>query len=187
MKSAGFITGVPNKGSVVSNITSKEIKDIFELREIIEGFAVRQSMKHLTESDFSYLEGITRQMHRAHEQNDILNILELDMEFHGFFYTRCDNHMILELWNDMKMKVMRFMAISNRIHTKRFISINVMHWNRPLISRISMRKSFTWSKCEITCRSKYRMAASYLWMRRAESVCFSHGYRRSSSKRYSRI
>jgi DNA-binding GntR family transcriptional regulator len=114
LKSAGFITGIPNKGSVVSDITAKEIKDIFELREIIEGFAVRQSMQRLTENDFDYLEDIIMRMHLAHEQNDILNILELDMEFHGFFYKRCDNHMILELWNRMRIKVMRFMAISNR-------------------------------------------------------------------------
>ncbi|MDQ8733649.1 GntR family transcriptional regulator [Paenibacillus sp. LHD-38] len=114
LKSAGFITGIPNKGSVVSNITSKEIRDIFELREIIEGFAVRKSMEHLSEDDFLYLEDIIHKMDLAHEQNDILNILELDMEFHGFFYRRCDNHMILELWNRMRIKVMRFMAISNR-------------------------------------------------------------------------
>lgn len=114
LKSAGFITGIPNKGSVVSNITSKEIRDIFELREIIEGFAVRRSMEHLSEEDFLYLEDIIHKMDLAHEQNDILNILELDMEFHGFFYRRCDNHMILELWNRMRIKVMRFMAISNR-------------------------------------------------------------------------
>ncbi|WP_138751231.1 GntR family transcriptional regulator [Paenibacillus sinopodophylli] len=114
LKSDGYITGVPNKGSVVSTITSKEIKDIFELREIIEGFAVRKSMERLNEDDFQYLERITRQMHAAHEQEDILAILELDMEFHGFFYKRCDNHMIMELWTRMRMKVMRFMAISNR-------------------------------------------------------------------------
>ncbi|NIK76732.1 DNA-binding GntR family transcriptional regulator [Paenibacillus castaneae] len=114
LKQSGFITGIPNKGSVVSNITSREIKDIFELREIIEGFAVRQSMKKLVEQDFTYLVAIIEQMDQANEQNDILAILELDMEFHGFFYKRCDNHMILELWNQMKMKVMRFMAISNR-------------------------------------------------------------------------
>lgn len=114
LKQSGFITGIPNKGSVVSNITSKEIKDIFELREIIEGYAVRQSMNQLTEEDFTYLESIIEQMNGANEKNDLLSILELDMEFHGFFYKRCDNHMILELWNQMKMKVMRFMAISNR-------------------------------------------------------------------------
>ncbi|WP_028610756.1 GntR family transcriptional regulator [Paenibacillus harenae] len=114
LKQSGFITGIPNKGSVVSNITAKEIKDIFVLREIIEGYAARQAMPGMTDADYKYLEDLIRRMHEAHLQNDLLAILELDMAFHGFFYKRCDNHLILELWNQMKMKVMRFMAISNR-------------------------------------------------------------------------
>ncbi|MCA0754342.1 GntR family transcriptional regulator [Paenibacillus sp. N4] len=114
LKQAGFITGIPNKGSVVSDITAKEIKDIFVLREIIEGYAVRETMKSMKEADYSYLESLIKDMDDAHNRNDVLAILELDMEFHGFFYKRCGNHMILELWNHMKLKVMRFMAISNR-------------------------------------------------------------------------
>lgn len=117
LKQEGLIIGKPNKGSVVSDITSKEIKDIFVLREIIEGFAVRQSMPLLTDSDYSYLEDIVSEMDSAVKQNDTLKILELDMSFHGFFYNRCNNDAILELWDHMKTKVMRFMAIANRKHS----------------------------------------------------------------------
>jgi DNA-binding GntR family transcriptional regulator len=114
LKQSGLINGIPNKGSVVSDITDKEIKDIFVLREMIEGFAARETMKGMKEEDFAYLERVIRAMDEAHLAGDMLMLLELDMEFHEFFYTRCDNHMILELWNQMKMKVMRFMAFSNR-------------------------------------------------------------------------
>jgi DNA-binding GntR family transcriptional regulator len=117
LKQEGLIIGKPNKGSVVSNITSKEIKDIFVLREIIEGFAVRESMPQLKEHDFQYLENIIVTMDSAIKLNDILKIVELDMEFHGFFYERCNNHAIMELWNHMKTKVMRFMAISNKLRS----------------------------------------------------------------------
>lgn len=117
LKQEGLITGIPNKGSVVSTITPKEIKDIFVLREIIEGFAVRQSMPLLTEEDYSYLHRLIEDMEVANKHNEMLRILELDMEFHAFFYKRCDNQAILELWNRMQTKVMRFMAISNRHHT----------------------------------------------------------------------
>lgn len=129
LKQAGFIIGVPNKGSIVSNISAKEIRDIFVLREIIEGFAVRQSMLSLTDDDYLYLEGVIKEMEHAHAQNDLLHILELDMEFHGFFYKRCDNQAILELWNHMKMKVMRFMAISNR----HFSTDALAEWHLRLI------------------------------------------------------
>ncbi|MET3850913.1 GntR family transcriptional regulator [Paenibacillus sp. OAE614] len=130
MKQEGLINGIPNKGSVVSNITSKEIRDIFVLREIIEGYAVRTSMPTLSENDYEQLEMIIRSMEEAVERDDTLGILELDMDFHGFFYKRCDNQAILELWNQMRTKVMRFMAISNRHHTTDLLA----EWHRRLIT-----------------------------------------------------
>ncbi|KAF9127934.1 GntR family transcriptional regulator [Paenibacillus cellulositrophicus] len=130
MKQEGLINGIPNKGSVVSNITSKEIRDIFVLREIIEGYAVRTSMPTLSEDDYEQLEMIIRSMEEAVERDDTLGILELDMDFHGFFYKRCDNQAILELWNQMRTKVMRFMAISNRHHTTDLLA----EWHRRLIT-----------------------------------------------------
>ncbi|MBB6675670.1 GntR family transcriptional regulator [Cohnella nanjingensis] len=129
LKQEGLIVGIPNKGSVVSPITSKEIRDIFAVREIIEGFAVRTTMPILTEEDYRYLEAIIQGMDRAIRQNDLLNILEQDMEFHGFFYKRCDNHVILEMWNQMRTKVMRFMAISNRHYT----TDGLVEWHLRLI------------------------------------------------------
>ncbi|WP_178021558.1 GntR family transcriptional regulator [uncultured Paenibacillus sp.] len=132
MKQEGLITGIRNKGSVVSNITSKEIRDLFVLREIIEGYAVRTSMPTLSESDYATLEAIIRRMEEAVEQSDTLSILELDMDFHGFFYKRCDNQAILELWNHMRTKVMRFMAISNRHSTTDMLA----DWHRMLIDAL---------------------------------------------------
>ncbi|MEC2343640.1 GntR family transcriptional regulator [Paenibacillus barengoltzii] len=132
LKQEGLITGIRNKGSVVSNITSKEIRDLFILREIIEGYAVRTTMPTLTEADYEELEAMIQRMEKAVEQNDTLRILELDMDFHGFFYKRCDNQAILELWNHMRTKVMRFMAISNRHHTTEMLA----DWHRRLIDAL---------------------------------------------------
>ncbi|GJM79104.1 GntR family transcriptional regulator [Paenibacillus sp. HMSSN-139] len=132
MKQEGLIIGIRNKGSVVSNITSKEIRDLFVLREIIEGYAVRTSMPTLSESDYATLEAIIQRMEEAVDQSDTLSILELDMDFHGFFYKRCDNQAILELWNHMRTKVMRFMAISNQHSTTEMLA----DWHRMLIDAL---------------------------------------------------
>ncbi|WP_308639740.1 GntR family transcriptional regulator [Paenibacillus silvisoli] len=132
LKQEGLITGVPNKGSVVSTITAKEIKDIFVLREIIEGFAVRQSMPSLKEEDFDYLHHLIREMETANRQQEMLRILELDMDFHAFFYIRCDNQAVLELWNHMRTKVMRFMAISNRHYTTEVLA----EWHLVLVDAL---------------------------------------------------
>ncbi|GGH76160.1 DNA-binding GntR family transcriptional regulator [Pullulanibacillus pueri] len=117
LKQEELIIGKRNKGSVVSNISSKEIKDIFVLREMIEGFAVRETHPQLKEADYRYLENTIMEMGEAIKQNEMLKILEHDMAFHGFFYERCHNDAVLDLWNRMKIKVMRFMAISNKLRS----------------------------------------------------------------------
>ena len=55
LKQEGLIVGQPNKGSIVSGITAKEIKDLFVLREMIEAFAVRTSMPAMNEADYEAL------------------------------------------------------------------------------------------------------------------------------------
>lgn len=132
LKQEGLIVGQHNKGSVVSNITSKEIRDIFVLREMIEGYAVRQSMTQLTEADYDALDDILHQMDEAVKEQDILKILEKDMDFHGFFYRMCGNQVIMELWQQMRTKVMRFMAISNRHYTTE----ELVDWHRLLIEAL---------------------------------------------------
>lgn len=132
LKQEGLIIGQPNRGSVVSNVTPKEIHDLFVLREIIEGFAVRETMATLTEEDFHYLQRILDEMDEAIQVNDTMGILEKDMAFHGFFYRRCNNAAILELWEQMKVKVMRFMAISNR----HFSTEKLVEWHERLIEAL---------------------------------------------------
>lgn len=117
LKFEELIIGTPNKGSVVASITSKEIYDIFELREMIEGYAVKKSMPLMGADDYEHMEKIIRCMDESVKQGDMLKILEWDMEFHGYLYELCGNSAVLEAWERIKSKMMRFMAISNKFHT----------------------------------------------------------------------
>ncbi|WP_080839089.1 GntR family transcriptional regulator [Cohnella massiliensis] len=153
LKQEGLINGVPNKGSVVSDITSKEIRDLFVLREIIEGFAVRETMPRMTDGDYAFLERTVSGMDDANKMRDTLRILELDMEFHGFFYRRCDNQAILGLWNDMRTKIMRFMAISNRYYT----TDGLADWHRLLIDALKSGNPETAEKAFVEHMHSYKI------------------------------
>jgi len=153
LKQEGLIVGQMNKGSVVSNITDKEIKDLFVLREIIEGFAVRESMPLLTEADYRYLEQVLAEMEAANEAKDNFKILEKDMEFHGFFYNRCNNGAILDIWNQMQAKIMRFMAISNRYYT----TDGLAAWHMRLIEALKTGDAIEAEKRFIEHMQAYKM------------------------------
>ncbi|TDF95766.1 GntR family transcriptional regulator [Paenibacillus piri] len=120
LKQEGLILGKPNKGSVVSEITAKEIVDIVAVREMMEGFAVKHSLPYLEENHFQELGRIVQCMEDAIRHKNKLRLVELDHDFHGCFYELCGNHVVQQMWEQMKMKVMRFIAVSNyRFSTER--------------------------------------------------------------------
>ncbi len=114
LKQEGLIIGKTNKGSVVSDITLKEIKDVYEFRTLVEGHAVREAMKVMNANDLSYLENIVHGMRKAIDEKDPFQLVELDMRFHGFFYERCNNHLFVDIWKNIRTKIMRFISITNQ-------------------------------------------------------------------------
>jgi DNA-binding GntR family transcriptional regulator len=114
LKQDGLILSKTNKGSVVSDITLDEIKDIYALRVLIEGYAIRETMNSLVGPDeLKHLEKILAEMEQATLVNDTFRLIELDMDFHSFFYQRCNNQLILDIWDKMKAKIMRFIRVTN--------------------------------------------------------------------------
>lgn len=116
LKQEGFIVGKMNKGSVVSEITAQEIRDIYALRQMVEGHALRRAMKVLEDKDIDYLEGVIAGMREAIDQGDSYRLVELDMIFHGYFYLRSGNALLYDIWNSIKTKIMRFITVTNRDH-----------------------------------------------------------------------
>ncbi|MBY9078240.1 GntR family transcriptional regulator [Paenibacillus sp. HN-1] len=121
LKFEELIIGTPNKGSVVSSVTPKEIRDIFELREMIEVYTVRKVLPLLKEDDFDRMKASLVRMGELVDKGDMLGILESDLEFHGHLYELSGNSAILDVWNRIQSKMMRFMAISNKYHTTEFL------------------------------------------------------------------
>lgn len=116
LKQEGLIVGKMNKGSAVSEITAKEIRDIYELRQMVEGKALRATMKVLEDKDIAYLEAVIDGMREAIDKEDPYRLVEHDMLFHGYFYLRSGNALLYDIWNSIKSKIMRFITITNQDH-----------------------------------------------------------------------
>lgn len=119
LKQEGLIIGKPNKGSVVTDITIKEVRDVYVLRELVEGYALRESMKNFTETDFGYLEEIIINMETVDKSS--FQLVELDMQFHGYFYERSNNHVLINIWKNIRTIIMRFIATTNKDMSKEII------------------------------------------------------------------
>ena len=63
LETEGFIKVIPRKGAMVSKITDETIREYYEIKGVIEGYAARKAVDNLKESDLKkHLEGKLQEM-----------------------------------------------------------------------------------------------------------------------------
>ena len=78
----GLVHIIPNKGAFVEGVTLQDVKDIYEIRTLLEGLCARWAAERITQEQLEELEEIVflSDFHYSKENWD--QILELDNRFH---------------------------------------------------------------------------------------------------------
>ena len=108
LESEGFLTVIPRKGAVVSNITRKDIEDFFELKSLLEGYAARVAAEKMTEKDVDKLIQLNKELADCAENNNYERFFTKNEEFHNYFLTRCGNEKLVEIRNTMVKRFLGF-------------------------------------------------------------------------------
>jgi DNA-binding GntR family transcriptional regulator len=87
------------RGATVHTLTLDEIRDIFEMRLLLEPLALRQSAPLMTADDLVALETVLTEAAGALEAGDYPNLSALNGRFHGLLYSRAANHLLVR-WLD---------------------------------------------------------------------------------------
>lgn len=104
LESEGLITLRMNKGAIVNTINRKFVRDIFEMRILLESEAARKAAENGMED-----EKISRLLDRLHDLQDhfegldVSEYVSLNQAIHQSIWQAADNHQLtgylLELWN----------------------------------------------------------------------------------------
>ncbi len=73
----GLITYYPRRGSVVSQISMKDAQELYEIREVLEGLAIRLICMEVNSHNIKILEDIIKNMDQAIESNDYSSMEKL--------------------------------------------------------------------------------------------------------------
>jgi len=82
----GLVQVIPNKGAIVTGITTKDIEDIYTIRLMIEGLAARWAAEKITDEELKYLKDSLELEEFYTDKNDLDNILKLDSKFHEIIF-----------------------------------------------------------------------------------------------------
>jgi len=111
----GFVTGVPNKGTFVTEIDPKDIEETFQLRATLEQLAVRLTTPSLSDDDFAEMEKLLEQAEDALKSGDRERCSQLGSQFHQCFIHPTENRRLKLILQNLEDHLTRFRRISDQM------------------------------------------------------------------------
>lgn len=107
----GLVTIEPRHGAYVSNISTKDMLDVFEVREDLEGLAAYLAASRVTEEQKIELGKLARYYELAIEKGDKSEIVEFDENFHNYIVKCSANKTLAQMVNQVQELSLRFRYI----------------------------------------------------------------------------
>lgn len=82
----GLVSIIPNKGAYVVGITQKDVRDIYEIRGLLEGLCARWAAENITKEQLDELEENVFLADFHAQKGNSEQLVELDNKFHEILY-----------------------------------------------------------------------------------------------------
>ena len=108
----GLVVEIPNKGSFVREFTEKEIREIFEVREMLESYAIRHLNKQWSQEEIEVLKTYREDFNRLYNEGNLDEYIVVDSRFHRFLVACTGNSILLDLYQKVRNMNMLFRIMS---------------------------------------------------------------------------
>jgi len=96
--STGLVTVIPHKGAIVNDFSSeKDIDEVYDLRALLEGMAVRLACNKMTEEDIDELESINNNILALEGSTNEEYFQELNQQFHSVIWAAAESPRLVKI------------------------------------------------------------------------------------------
>ena len=107
LENEGLIKNIPYKGCTVSTFTADDIKEIYQIRKVLEGYATELAAMNMTPADIEKLEDLMVKLKDCIEDNDIDSYATWDQQFHNTIFEKSANKRLYQfiqtIWKSFPM------------------------------------------------------------------------------------
>ncbi len=108
----GLVVEYPNRGTFVKEYSKKDIDDIYELRTILESYAIANSSKHLTPEIRQELLSYAAAFEKYHSIDDLQHYIEIDALLHNTIIALSGNSLLISTYDRVAAMVSQFRRFS---------------------------------------------------------------------------
>ena len=112
LESERLIVGVPNAGFVVATISGDEVKEIYDIRIMLECSAIRSCALSADETVIVELRRLCEGIANCLQKEDVLQALTLTTEFYRLIFTTGGKHVAWDLVDRLNARISRLRALT---------------------------------------------------------------------------
>ena len=123
----GFVQKTPYKGTIVTKLGPKEIREIFQLRVELEALAVEWAKDNVTREDIQDLRKLIEKMEHSGAELDLDQFYQVDLEFHRKLWDMSGNPYLVGVLERMVVPLFAFFVMKTRREKESYIRSAAMH------------------------------------------------------------
>lgn len=115
----GFVKTTPNQTMVVTEVSPEDVKEVLQIRGVLEGLAASIAAKKINRQEIVELENIISQMSLHVTKKNLSSYCQVDDEFHNLILNICGNKWIIQIRDNLGSFIYRFriksLSVSGRL------------------------------------------------------------------------
>ncbi|MGW3786529.1 GntR family transcriptional regulator [Micromonospora chokoriensis] len=133
----GLVEHVPRRGVRVATLSERDVRELYELRDVLERFAVRAGIPVGRESDLVGLRAALDRMVEAVRLGDRMAVAESHRAFHVALVALADNRQLSAVYDSILVKLQLYMAINLRREAELAQPLDGVHRHERLFEAVA--------------------------------------------------
>ncbi|MFO7632147.1 MAG: GntR family transcriptional regulator [Caldilinea sp.] len=130
----GLVEKRSHSATFVTGVSIDEMYELFSIRSVIEGFAIRRTVERITPEQCDRLEQLIESMRAASQNDDMLALTEHDLQFHRLICQWSGSATLQRAWDPLYGQTQRFVV---HTHKNYFASLtDIADTHVPIIAAL---------------------------------------------------
>ncbi|MFN3699082.1 MAG: GntR family transcriptional regulator [Dictyoglomus sp.] len=108
----GLVENIPRRGMYVAQINIEDALEIYELREILEGFAIRKAAERIDEESLKILKELLNRGENYIHKSNFKSYSNIDEEFHKILWNISGNKRLFKILENIRSVIRLLMSSS---------------------------------------------------------------------------
>jgi DNA-binding GntR family transcriptional regulator len=103
-----ILVSYPHRGTFVAEWAEKDIREVYNIRALLEGFAARLAVKNMTTEELTELSSLIEKMVNKAREGDEASVFEFDLLFHLRVYEFSRHELLCRLLTNLHRRIYIF-------------------------------------------------------------------------------